>query len=114
MAKSAGEILAELREDLPRVREALPHVHEAFGIKLAPSIMTDGVLSRKHKELMALAIAVRITCDYCAVYHAKRCLEAGATREEIAEACSVAILMGGGPSVAYSSLVLKAVEELSS
>jgi AhpD family alkylhydroperoxidase len=106
-------MLAELRGALPRVRESLPHVHEAFGAQLAPSIMKDGVLSGKHKELMALAIAVRITCDYSVVYHTKRCLEAGATQEEIAEACSVAIMMGGGPSVAYSSLALRAVEELS-
>jgi AhpD family alkylhydroperoxidase len=113
MAKSAKELLAELQVNLPKVKQTLPHVHEAFGGHLAPDILKDGTLSRKHKELMALAIAVRITCDYSVVYHAKRCLEAGATQEEIAEACSVAIMMGGGPSVAYSGLALEAVEELS-
>jgi len=66
MGKSAKELLAELQSGLPKVREVLPHVHEAFGTQLAPSVLTDGALSKK---LMALAIAVRITCDCRALRH---------------------------------------------
>lgn len=35
----------------------------------------------------------------------------GATVEEILEACSVAIMMGGGPGIAYSSYVVKVLQD---
>lgn len=31
--------------------------------------------------------------------------------EEILEACSVAIMMGGGPGIAYTSYVIKALKD---
>lgn len=54
---------------------------------------------QKAKELMALSIAVCVRCDGCIAYHVHDALEAGASRDEIAEAIGVAVLMGGGPSV---------------
>ena len=57
-------------------------------------------------------LAISATCDYCIAIHVKKCFEAGVTREEIAETCGVAILMGGGPALTYSTFVAKAIEEL--
>jgi len=70
-------------------------------------------VTAKEKELIALGIAISATCDYCIAIHVKKCLDAGATKEEIAEVCGVAILMGGGPALTYSTFVAKAVEEFS-
>jgi len=39
------------------------------------------------------------------VYHTKQALSLGATREEIMEACSVAIVMGGGPAISAIAVV---------
>ncbi len=76
--------------------------------------VADGALSRKVKELMALAIAIAIGCDGCISHHAYDALRAGATTQEIAEAIGVAVLMGGGPAVVYGSEALEAVEQFQS
>ncbi len=69
-----------------------------------------GALSAKEKALIAVAIAVSERCSYCIAIHTKNALDAGATREEILEAAKVAGLMGGGPALAYITLVLEALD----
>ncbi|MDH3659584.1 MAG: carboxymuconolactone decarboxylase family protein, partial [Alphaproteobacteria bacterium] len=44
-----------------------------------------GALDTKYKELIALAISVAARCDDCIAHHTYDALEAGATKEEIAE-----------------------------
>lgn len=112
MAQSAKELLAEIRTNHARLERAIPEVIEDFGQTLLSDVLKDGTLSTKQKELIALGIAVAKTCDYCIAIHVKKCFEAGATKEEMAEACGVAILMGGGPAYTYSTFVFQAIEEL--
>ena len=73
----------------------------------------DGALSAKNKRLMAMAAGIVRGCDWCIATHVKKALDAGATKEEILEACFIAIVMGGGPALAYSKVAMDAVEELS-
>lgn len=73
--------------------------------------IADGQLSMKVKELIALGIAISVRCDGCIAVHVNAAMEAGATREEIAEAAGVAMMMGGGPSAVYGTKVLKAIEQ---
>lgn len=73
--------------------------------------MTDGALNTKMKELIALGISIAIRCDGCIAHHVHDALQARATRDEIAEAIAVAVLMGGGPSVIYGAEALQAVEQ---
>ena len=112
MSKSPKEVLEEFQANMPKLAKAIPEVANDFIKKLMPDVLKDGVLSTKQKELIALGIAICATCDYCIAIHVKKCFEAGATKEEIAEACGVAILMGGGPALTYSAFVMKAIEEL--
>ena len=42
---------------------------------------TDGALSHKEKELIALAIGIAIRCEGCIVFHTRACLKLGVTRE---------------------------------
>jgi AhpD family alkylhydroperoxidase len=65
----------------------------------------------KTKELIAVAVAVGIRCQPCIVHHVKLALEQKATAAEILEACCVAITMGGGPSIAYTSYVVQALKD---
>ncbi len=71
----------------------------------------NGALSTKVKELIALSIAIAVNCDGCIAYHVHDVLKAGATKTEVAEAIGVAIMMGGGPSVAYGCEALEALEQ---
>jgi len=112
MSKSPKEVLKDFQTDMPKLAKALPQVTDDFVKKLMPDALKDGALSTKQKELIALGIAICATCDYCIAIHVKKCFEAGVTKEEIAEVCGVAILMGGGPALTYSTFVARAVEEL--
>ena len=65
-------------------------------------------LDAKTRELIAIAIAVTTRCDGCIAVHTDRAINAGATREEVAEALDVAIALNAGAALAYSARVLDA------
>ena len=54
-----------------------------------------GALNKRAKELIALAIAVVEGCVGCIASHAQTAAQAGATRQEAAEAIGVTFLMHG-------------------
>ena len=75
-------------------------------------ILKDGALSHKVKRLIALGVALRTGCTRCLISQTKSAVEAGATKEEVLEAVSVAIAMGGTPAIGWSWRVFKVLEEL--
>ncbi len=81
---------------------------------LGAATYADGSLSRKTKELIALAIGVTARCDGCIAHHSKACHAKGATREEVVEAIGVAIQMGGGPAMVYGADALRAFDQFAS
>ena len=91
------------------LRNAAPEVMTAFGA-LGKAAYSDGALSKKTKELVALAIGVAVRCDGCVAWHAKSAAKLGATREEVVELLQVAIQMGGGPSSVYAGQALRAFD----
>lgn len=54
-----------------------------------------GALDVKTKELMGLTASMVLRCDDCISYHVAQCLDAGVTREEMFEAFSVGLVVGG-------------------
>ena len=99
-----------LRSLIGRLSAQAPATMTAFQ-QLHSAGVGEGVLDVKTKELIALAIAITVRCDGCIAFHVHDALKAGATKDEIVEAIGVAVLMGGGPSVAYGSEALDAVEQ---
>jgi len=89
---------------------AQPAVMKAFA-ELHKAGAAAGALDTKTKELMCLAISIVVRCDDCIAHHIHDALEAGATREELADAIGVAILMGGGPSMIYATHAIEAVDQ---
>lgn len=51
---------------------------------------SDGAISPKLKQLIALAVAAQIPCEYCVYGHTQQAKKAGATEAEIKEALAVA------------------------
>jgi len=66
------------------------------------------LLGGKVRELIALAVAVTRQCDGCIVTHTDAAMKAGASREEIVEALSVAIAVNAGAALIFSSRVMDA------
>ena len=55
----------------------------------------DGALPVKTKELLGLVASLVLRCDDCISYHVAQCKEAGVDRDEMFEAFSVALVVGG-------------------
>ena len=104
------EVISELKEPTRSLRNASPEVWSGFGA-MHQAAVADGALPGKVKELMALAIAVVKQCDGCIAYHAKAAAVRGSTREEVAEALGVALLMDGGTASVYGPRAWDAFEE---
>ena len=72
-----------------------------------------GALDPKTKELILVGISVAIRCEYCLWNHVPMAAKLGASPQEILEATGAAILMPGGPGLAYgSTFVLKILDEM--
>ena len=64
------DILKDLSAGSAGVRAKIPGVYEAFG-NVYRSAYSDGALSAKHKELIAVGIAVHEGCDGCIASHVR-------------------------------------------
>jgi len=102
---SVMQMMGELSKYQP---ETMRHFKAFMG-----SVLKEGVLDIKTKELITLGTAITARCKYCIALHVKKSLDAGATPDEILETATVAILMGGGPAMTYVVEVQKALDEFS-
>lgn len=110
MSKSYPEITARISQNLKTLRKDIPETMKGFSA-LATSATQDGVLDKKTKELIALAIGISTRCDGCIGFHVKALVELGATKEEIEETLGMAVYMGGGPSLMYAADAMLAYEQ---
>lgn len=74
--------------------------------------MAEGSMSVREKELVALGIGIAQHCEDCIGFHLQAAVKAGATRDDIADTISVAVMMGGGPSYMYGARTLQAYDQL--
>lgn len=96
------EVLDDLRPQHRALRQMIPEVYRAFN-DMSGAALGAGALETKVKELMAMVVGVVHGCDGCIASHARGAARAGATREEVAEAVGVAIMMHGGPATVYGA-----------
>ncbi|HEY3431093.1 MAG TPA: carboxymuconolactone decarboxylase family protein [Rhodocyclaceae bacterium] len=111
-SKSFKQITSDLNKALTTFRSAQPETMAGFAA-MAKAAMAPGVLSAIDKELMALAIGVAARCDGCIGFHVKALLKLGASKAQLDETLSVAVYMGGGPSLMYAAEATRAWEEFS-
>ena len=104
------EMLAKVDKYFEEFEKVHPDAVKGL-VALFQAVIKPGALDTKSKELICLGIAVVIHHDGCIAAHTLRSLKAGATEEEIIEALGVAILMGGGPSIAYVTHAMEAMEQ---
>lgn len=112
MSKSYPDITQRISANMKSLRDDISDTMQGFSA-MARAATEDGVLDKKTKELIALAIGVSTRCDGCIGFHAKALVELGATKEEIEETLGMAIYMGGGPSLMYAADAMLAYEQFS-
>ena len=106
----AHEVLKELGGQGRQLRQLIPEVYAGY-VEMDKAATVDGALTPKAKQLIALAIAVTRECDGCIASHARSAAREKATREEVAEAMGVAIMMNGGPGTVWAPRALAAFDE---
>ena len=110
MEKNYIEITKSISGNLKTLRKDITDTMTGFSA-MAQAATKDGVLDKKTKELIALAIGVSTRCDGCIGFHSEALVKLGATREEVEETLGMAIYMGGGPSLMYAADAMMAFEQ---
>lgn len=109
MTESQVELKAKIGENWDAYLEATD-LREVYEV-LHQEVYKDGVLPAKQKRLMALVGGLVRGCRGCILYQTENALQLGATVEEILEACSVAISLGGTMGAAEVSRVTAYLKE---
>ena len=106
------ELTQSVSAGLATLKVGTPEIMKSFH-DLGGAATADGVLSRKTKELIALALGVASRCDPCIGFHMRTLVKLGVTRQEIDETLGVTTYMGGGPSLMYAASAIAAFNEFS-
>jgi len=98
--------IANLKK-LPELGAKAPDAWRTF-IEFDKAAMADGLIPKKYKELMALAVALTTQCPYCLEVHRGAALKAGATEEELAEVTFIAAALRAGAAVTHGTHLIRA------
>ena len=74
--------------------------------KFNDSVMAEGAISVKNKELIALGVALTTQCNYCLEIHRRGAEKAGATQEEISETIMIAGALRAGAALTHGTQLL--------
>lgn len=110
MSTNYRALSADITATLAQLRADIPDTTRGFGA-LSHAAMREGVLDRKAKELIAMALSVAARCDACLAFHAEALIKLGCSRAELEEVLGVCVYMGGGPSLMYAARALDAYEQ---
>lgn len=110
MTKHYPDITRNISANIKVLRKDIPETMQGF-TAMAQAATKDGALSRKTKELIALAIGVASRCDGCIGFHMEALVKLGVTRAEVEETLGMAVYMGGGPSLMYAADAMMAYEQ---
>jgi alkylhydroperoxidase/carboxymuconolactone decarboxylase family protein YurZ len=111
MDYDAQKILSQFNEAMVDIRKTVPKEYEAF-MKEKEAMLVSGKIPEKTKWLLLLVASTTQKCPVCIPRAVRHCLDAGWTKEEMLEACMVAVLVGGSSAMAYVTLVDKAIEQM--
>ena len=82
-------------------QEFIPEADRAFWA-FKREIFEEGMLDRKTKELIAVAVSSMLRCRHCTKGHMKAALDAGASKAEVAETLAVLWVIGSGVQVVWN------------
>jgi len=110
--------MSEWRADFQRRREAgnariledAPLQIKRF-FALDHDVYAAGALPKKTKELLGLVASTVLRCNDCIAYHIEEAGSAGATRDELIEALSVALVVGGSVTIPHLRFAAEFLEE---
>jgi AhpD family alkylhydroperoxidase len=108
--ESMDEVREELRQPARDLRGLIPEVMKGYA-EMSRASMAEGELSVARSSLIATVIAITRECDGCIVSHTRGAARQGVTRQQLAEAIGVAIMMNGGPGTVWGPRALRSYDE---
>lgn len=100
------QILMDYKEGLGVFSKKMPAMADKYK-EFTQACFSEGQLSKKEKQLIALGISIYSQDEYCIVYHTKGCLDEGCSEEEILETVGVTAAFGGGAAMSQSVTFLQ-------
>jgi AhpD family alkylhydroperoxidase len=105
---SSEAAIAEMKKmfgGVPTELQLYPESARAAGWEMMKStdLNENTALPSKTRELIGLAVAAQIPCQYCVYYHIKAAKAAGASQEEIREAVHQASLTRHWSTILYGN-----------
>ena len=88
----------------------LNDVEELYN-KFSDKVYEENNLSKKTKELIAVACSIMADCVPCLNWHYTQALESGASKEEISEAIAIAMSVSSGSKRAKYSKVVDTITQ---
>jgi alkylhydroperoxidase/carboxymuconolactone decarboxylase family protein YurZ len=111
MEYDAQKLLSQFNEAMVDIRKTVPQAYDAF-MKEKEALTRGGKIPEKTKWLLILVASVTQKCPVCIPNAVRQCLDVGWSKEEMLEACMVAVLVGGASAMTYVTLVAKAIEQI--
>jgi len=96
----------DARKHYQDLKEAQKDMFQAFLNFNGEVFEKKSALSRKVKELIAVAVAHTTQCPYCIESHVKAAKKEGASDQEIGEAIFVAAALRAGGAFAHSTIAM--------
>ena len=81
-------------------------------LNLDTQVYADGALSAKEKELLGLIASLVLRCEDCINYHIVQCHKLGLKEDELVEAMSIGLIVGGSITIPHIRVALKSWDEL--
>lgn len=95
------ESFEERRERLNELVDEEGNLEIKRFFNLDNQVYEEGALSKKTKELLGLVSSLTLKCDDCIEYHLNRCHEENVTDEELMEALSIGLVVGGSITIPH-------------
>ena len=86
-------------------------VYKKF-LQMEEAAYSNGALTKKQKELIAVGISVVINCESCMEWHITQAANAGASMKEVLEAIEVGIELGGGRATVSARFALEVMDTI--
>ena len=117
VARSEGDRVAEFTAFRQRMNERIlaePNQVVRRFFALDTQTYQAGALDVKTKELLGLVASLVLRCDDCISYHVAQCKEAGVNRDEMFEAFSVGLVVGGSIVIPHLRRAVDFLDQLES
>ena len=113
MSEGVMERFAEERERLNEIVMKYAGLSIKRFYSLDSRVYREGALDVKTKELLGLVASLVLRCDDCVKYHTAGCKREGVSDQELEEALSIGLVVGGSITIPHLRRALEAWDDLS-